>query len=130
MLSLSIELLMEKPELLQRNRFGVKLLDEGKESVGFLGHQRADERQARPACVPRGARVRASNDPHRHEQPRNTNGNGEPNVRELEPDRCVAEAVGRAPRRSVKLTLRRFRFRQAQEYENGAVERLHFFGGQ
>lgn len=55
---------------------------------------------------------------------------GEPNVHELEPDRCVAEAVGRAPRRGVKLILRRFRFRQTQEYENGAVERLHFFGGQ
>ncbi len=30
----------------------------------------------------------------------------------------------------VKLALRRVRFRQAQEYENGPVERLHFFGGQ
>jgi hypothetical protein len=55
---------------------------------------------------------------------------GEPNLRELEPDGCVAEAIGSAPRRGVKLILRRFRFRQTQEYENGAVERLHFFGGQ
>ncbi len=51
-------------------------------------------------------------------------------VRELEPDGCVAEAVGRAPRRGVKLTLRCFRFRQTQEYENGAVQGLYFFGGQ
>ena len=56
--------------------------------------------------------------------------NGEPNVRQLEPDRCVAEAAGGAPMRGVKLILRRFRFRQTQEYENGAVERLYFFGGQ
>ena len=51
------------------------------------------------------------------------------NVRQLEPNRCVAEAAGGPPRRGVKLVVRRFRFRQTQEYENGAVERLHFFGG-
>lgn len=54
---------------------------------------------------------------------------GEPNGRELEPDDCLAEAAGRAPRRGVNLTLRCFRFRQTQEYENGAVERFHFFEG-
>jgi len=54
----------------------------------------------------------------------------DPDFRELEPGRCVAEAAGSAPRRGVKLILRRFRFRQTQEYENGAVERLHFLGGQ
>lgn len=41
-----------------------------------------------------------------------------------------AEAAGGAPRRGVTLILRRFRFRQTQEYENGPVERLHVFGGQ
>jgi hypothetical protein len=56
---------------------------------------------------------------------------GDPHFRELEPDRCVVEAAGGAPRRGVKrLVLRPFRFGQAQEYEDGAVERLHFFGGQ
>lgn len=55
---------------------------------------------------------------------------GEPNFRELEPDRCVAETAGGAPRRRVKLILRPFRLRQTQEYKNGAVERLHFSGGQ
>ena len=29
-----------------------------------------------------------------------------------------------------QLVLRRFRFRQAQENEDGAIERPHFFGGQ
>ncbi len=55
---------------------------------------------------------------------------GDPNVCLLEPDGCVAEAVGRAPRRGVKLALRGFRFGQTQKYKNGAVESLHFFGGQ
>ncbi len=55
---------------------------------------------------------------------------GEPNVRQLEPDPRLAETPGGAPGRGVKLILRRFRCRQAQEHENGAVERLHFFGGQ
>jgi hypothetical protein len=31
---------------------------------------------------------------------------------------------------NLKLILRPFRFRQTQEYKNGAVERLHFVGGQ
>ncbi len=51
-------------------------------------------------------------------------------LRELEPDRCVAETAGGAPRRGVKLDLRPFRFGQAQEYEDGAVERPYFFGGE
>ena len=55
---------------------------------------------------------------------------GEPNLRQLEPDRCVAQAAGGTPRRGVKLVLRRFRFRQTQEHEDGAVECLHFFGGE
>jgi hypothetical protein len=55
---------------------------------------------------------------------------GEPHLRELKPERCVAEAAGGAPRRGLKLVLRRFGLRQAQEYENGAVEGPHLFGGQ
>lgn len=42
----------------------------------------------------------------------------------------AAAAAGGTPSRGVTLIVRRFRFRQTQEYENGAVERLHFFGGQ
>ena len=61
---------------------------------------------------------------------KNSGQNDQEVVSQLEPDRCVAETAGGAPRRSVTLILRRFRFRQTQEYENGAVERLHFFGGQ
>jgi hypothetical protein len=51
---------------------------------------------------------------------------GDPNVRQLEPDPRLAQTLGRAPRRGVRLILRHVRFRQSQEYENGAVERLHF----
>src|SRR5258708_10331085 len=55
---------------------------------------------------------------------------GDPYFRELERDRCVAKTAGGAPTPGVKLVLRPFRFGQAQEYEDGAVERDHFFGGE
>jgi hypothetical protein len=54
-----------------------------------------------------------------------------------EPDGALADTAGGArgargaPRRSVgQLALRSFRFGQAQEHEDGAVERPHFFGGE
>ena len=56
---------------------------------------------------------------------------GEPNVRQLEPDRGMASARRWGPARSVNGYLMiPFRFGQTQEDEYRTVEGLHVFGGE